>query len=392
MSFNPINLLLILIITPSLINSIPQWQPCNTFPSWIRGQAYGQMGISHFSMTPSICQLSIQSNGNNQVYTPGQLFTVTISSTSGMGHKIVSIGGGSFNKILTPGGGLDKNNNWCANFNHGEEGGGGGGGGDRRRHLSSSSSTARHGRNGGGSLSQLIFVAPNQGGEIHLRALCGSSESQTMAVSDDIVLQPGDGVLPLSGTPSSDPGFQNQKSLSNDLTLYYKKNTTHLDYKIELIGRSAWIGFGIGNQMVSSTAIIGMDPSSNPGNDGVALYTLTSKSGPASQLAPVLANSASMVSSYGIVASKFTSSKTKSVLVFSVILAKQSSKFMVVDTSASTTGVNIVWACGSGAAFSFHQEYGTLFQFEFGTGGTTGGTPSSSSSTLAPTHRKKKGM
>src|SRR4051812_28959264 len=75
-------------------------QPCETWGSWTRGGAFGQMSIAKYSTSTNACTLTLKPNSGT--YSPGQKFAVTLSSSRAYGYKVVAVGGAT---LQTSGGG-----------------------------------------------------------------------------------------------------------------------------------------------------------------------------------------------------------------------------------------------------------------------------------------------
>jgi cytochrome b involved in lipid metabolism/ferredoxin-NADP reductase len=346
--YNYSTLLLTLFITTIIIpysptHSYASMQLCSGYGSWLRGGAYGQMQISKYSTSTTSCTTNI--SPSSTTYSAGQQFTVTITSTSSYGYKAVAINGGT---LSSPSTGGKLNGNTCVDW-------------DRR------------------SRSQNFkLTAPTQGGEIRVRALCGTNEA-SMNVASDIILQPGPDVKPPSTPVSTDPNYAFMQSLGTGLTLFFKKNDTHLDIKLQL-DRTGYIGFGVGSGMVPSTAIIGMDPLLNSGYSGVGLYDLVSKTGSNAQIATSVATTSSTLKSYGIVFSSFSAVSGKSTLLFTVALNSITSKFKIYDVA----GVDVIYAAGSSGTFGMHSLAGSILKINWATGINTGSSNGGASTVTPP--------
>ena len=307
-----------------LVQGYPDQQPCGGSPSWVRGAPFGQMRVANYSTSTTSCVLTFSPNATT--YTAGQNFTVILTSTSTWAYKVVTLGGAS----LVPGSGGSLVGTDCANFNS-------------KRHFAT-----------------LTLTAPTQGAEIRVKAICGT-EGNAMAVATDIVLQAGANVSPPSvAATSSDPAYQYQTALTSGLTLFFLKNSTHLNFKItnNAVG---YIGFGIGTQMLQSVVLVGMDPTVNSGYNALGIYLLNSKTGTVGQLLASL----SALAIFGVYGAAYSTTTTSSTLQFSLLLAGQNSRFTFINGDG--TDVSVSFSAG-GVTYALHSKQGIISGANFVTG------------------------
>ena len=289
------------------------------------------MYVASFSTASNGCKLSI--SPSTDTYIPGQAFTVTISSPTRLAFKAVALGGAT---ISNPRGGI-LSTSTCADFNS----------------LMTSST--------------FTLNAPTTGGSpIQVKAICGSST--IMNVADDIILQPvriSPSKIVVAPEFSTDPAFTYQRTLDTKTVLFFKANSTHCVFKMTS-SFGGYISFGVSSAIISSYALIGMDPTYNPGYNPVALYQLKSKTGSNNQIA-VLVAGPSTLSTYGISGASFSVVSGVSTLVWTMEIANQVSSFTLVPVKPSFT--NVTYAVGP-PAFSLHNDAGVL-EINFFNGSST---------------------
>ena len=203
-------------------------------------------------------------------------------------------------------------------------------------------------------------------GEVYCWMSCVSIESLPCS-EDSVICQTGAGAIwedcetcedpsakPVCATSAPTAFPEYNLDLGSSLHLSYTFNLTHGTFKLTSLERG-YIGFGIGQQMLSSIAIIGMDPSSNPGKSAVGLYRITSSEGDLQSLA----TTSSQLAGFGITSASFSLLVSTSELEFTLDRSLQSPEFSLVQDS-----VNIIYAVGS-LLFVEHIAFGNLLGLDF---------------------------
>ena len=193
-----------------------------------------------------------------------------------------------------------------------------------------------------------------------------------MNVATDLVLQAGPDVpKPIGGDTSSDPKYAFQRTLNGKMTVAFKTNATHAAFKVTS-SDGGYVAFGPGQSMLGSTVLAGINPGS--GFSPVGLYKLVSKSGSGSRVAQLVAGPGSLAG-IGIINAGFSTVNGVSALTFTLVLAKQDTKFTLVPSGSAS--VDVIFAEGP-AQFAKHSSAGSLFQANFATGGMPTRPPSGS--------------
>jgi cytochrome b involved in lipid metabolism len=349
------------LLLPRPIESRAWQQDCNGYASWIPGGVYNFMNISYYQTKTTNCSIAISPIVST--YTPNQVFTVTMTSPPGqykpLGYKVKTWGGAVLSNP-NPGGVLAGDNKTCIDW-------------DNRIFTAT-----------------FKLTAPQYGSTIYVRGLCG--DLVFVQVTSDIIMQPGPGVLPATSAPtfgqatlpSPPPGsppalYQYLRTLGPLFKLYFGKNATHVNFKLTL-DRAGYVSIGFNTSVMSpATAIVGMDPSQNPGYPAIGLYDLVSKTLQPSQIGVLIASSANQLATYGIVNAVWSYVGGISTLTFAVQLSVQHKKVTVINPLGG--GIDVIIAAGASAVWDTHSVYDTLYKMDFGTGLSSG----SASTTPPPT-------